>query len=320
MTLPNIQSIPKDAKVVGVDMGKAEQTCVAYSDNHPFFQPIESKPMPVNIKIKGEAPAAKPGYKPKPSLLKQLGVPADLIQQLLAKKVKCISGASGLRFEYFPHTTSGTTFFDGESYTIHTLPINYATIQDIKNGLASELVKTQVCSDVVQVIMLIIETEDFSTMNGTLALLKAGAAKTIKTSPAAVSVGQPVDKAGEFPLSELTTAEPIKLRDATKLYQPTQGTSGGSRYYVVAVSDDLRMSARYNGASLSIRVEGPKFMEHIKNLAALGLEPKGSKGYASVHVQAPTIDVARKIVGAMIMGLGIEITSGLPDLQKIKGK
>lgn len=119
----------------------------------------------------------------------------------------------------------------------------------------------------------------------------------------------------EFPPALMQAAPLVKLRDATKMYQPVQGSSVGSRYFLVAGRDDLRVAARYTGVKLSIRVEGSNVTGASKNLSATGFDLHD--GYASVHLAIHGKDLARKTLGALLLGLGIPFETPLPDFNRI---
>ena len=123
-----------------------------------------------------------------------------------------------------------------------------------------------------------------------------------------------------FDSNKVHTAEPVQLAEAVALYQPVRGTSANSRYFLVAANDYLRIGARWRPKhnSLSIRIEGEGFTKHKKNITEAGFEPK--KDYASLHLACTTETVARKALGAVIMGLGVTIETPIPDLSVIAEK
>ena len=125
-----------------------------------------------------------------------------------------------------------------------------------------------------------------------------------------------------FPLDVLQSAKTVKLRDATKMYQPVQGTSGGSRYFLVAADTDVRIACRYNGSGLSIRIEGPGWKKHQSVIQQNGwttISP--DKDYASVHLEVGgDAMLANKTMGAVLMGLGLPLETPFPNLAVIKGK
>ena len=96
---------------------------------------------------------------------------------------------------------------------------------------------------------------------------KIGEAQPAFTQPAPAPSGWPV-----FDQKTMFTAPLTKLRDATQLYQPVSGTSGGSRYFMVAANQDLRIGARLHGGTLSVRIEGPGWKKHVTGIKAVGFE------------------------------------------------
>lgn len=122
-------------------------------------------------------------------------------------------------------------------------------------------------------------------------------------------------------LSKLSTAPVVKLRDAKSMYQPVKGSSSGSRYFMVAAADDVRVAARYHGQTLSIRIEGPAWKKHKATIAKSGFSTVDeSKDYASVHLAVADDMLANKTLGAVLLGLGVQFETPLPLLKVIKGK
>ena len=129
-----------------------------------------------------------------------------------------------------------------------------------------------------------------------------------------------VHKWPTFALDCLQTAAVQQLAKATKMYQPVQGSSVGSRYFLLAGCDDVRVGVRYNGGALGIRIEGPGFNKYTKRFSEVGFA-KIQKGYASLHLEVGTdAMVANKTLGAVLLGLGIPFETPLPNLQMIAGK
>jgi len=123
---------------------------------------------------------------------------------------------------------------------------------------------------------------------------------------------------GTFDLSQLKVATPAKLRHATMMYQPVSGTSPGSRYFVVALNKDIRVAARLQGKGLSIRVEGPDFGNYKAALSACGFKVIEAYGYASMHLTVED-SLAARTVGAVLMALGVEFDTPLPNIKHIRG-
>lgn len=143
------------------------------------------------------------------------------------------------------------------------------------------------------------------------------------TKPAKPDVVETVSS-GKWPcfqLDSMLTAPTVKLREATAMYQPVLGTSGTSRYFVVAANKDLRVAARYTGASLSIRIEGPNWTKHLSAIQANGFDKASKeKDYASIHLTIGDETLAAKTLGAVLMGLGLSYETPLPVMKLIAGK
>ena len=111
---------------------------------------------------------------------------------------------------------------------------------------------------------------------------------------------------------------PEKLADASQMYQPVRGTSTGSVYSVVALSDLIKVAARVTGQKLSMRVEG-KGIESQKiadKLTEMGFAPTAGSHY-SMHMACGEVP-ADRVIGAILAGLGVEFQTPLPVLVKVK--
>ena len=102
------------------------------------------------------------------------------------------------------------------------------------------------------------------------------------------------------------------------MYQPVSGTSGGSRYFLVAGADGIRVAARYTHKSLSIRVEGKKLTSYSSNLALAGLDLKKNAEYSSIHLEVSDDVLAAKTLGAILLGLGVPFETPFPNINLIK--
>jgi hypothetical protein len=117
------------------------------------------------------------------------------------------------------------------------------------------------------------------------------------------------------------TMKIVDLNDATALYQPVRGTSGGSRYFVVGLADGLKVAARILGNAVSIRVVGPSTAVTEKTLKSLGFGAKDG-GHWSVHLSCDNT-TPQRLVGAVLTAIasdGIEFLTPVPALDKIEGK
>jgi hypothetical protein len=140
-----------------------------------------------------------------------------------------------------------------------------------------------------------------------------------------IHTGNAVVSTYDWPSTDLTKlkSQPVvKLREATHMYQPVTGSSPGSRYFMLAANEDVRIGCRLTDSTLSIRIEGPgwvKYAENIKNVGFDKVLPKHE--YASVHLTVGhDIVLASKTLGAILMGLGIPLETPLPNLAVIAGK
>ena len=146
---------------------------------------------------------------------------------------------------------------------------------------------------------------------------------TVNVPPEQVAMIKMVgsSKWGVFDLAKLNTAQVVKLRDAKQMYQPVKGSSTGSRYFLIAADDDVRVAARYHGSTLSIRIEGPNWKKYKATIAQAGFSTvDDAKDYASVHLAVESEMLANKSLGAVLMGLGVQFETPLPALKVIAGK
>lgn len=109
---------------------------------------------------------------------------------------------------------------------------------------------------------------------------------------------------------------PVKLRDAKDLGQAVFGTSKGSVYWTIAVSERVKIAARVQGTSISIRAEGEPIGTEIAALKASGLTP-ASEGHYSMHLEAGQVPVAR-VLGAFLLGVGIPFDVQVTHAGQIK--
>jgi len=129
------------------------------------------------------------------------------------------------------------------------------------------------------------------------------------------------DMAPFFPTEQLKSANTVKLAVATQMYQPVQGTSGSSRYFVVAISDEVKVAARIKGVSVSIRLEGPALGKHTFSTALKAVGITGGKDgqYASMHVEAPDPITAQKAIGSVLAALPVQWKTPMPSVGHLQG-
>lgn len=241
-------------------------------------------------------------------LIKKIGIPQPLYDWLeSAEHVEVKLSDNAVKF-----TVNGEV--------MHNVPVTLAFLQDLKAGKANISMKAQLSVHIALAI------KDLMTQNGEFAVpeeleptghedgfVKKLPKLVIKSKSAPAPAPVPAGKWAPLTLNEMKHQPPVMLKNATRMYQPVLGTSGGSRYYVVAANDQMRIAARYLSGKLSIRIEGPEWMKHLNAIQATGFEPQQSKGYASVHLAVPDVMMARKSLGAILGGLGVTLETPLPN-------
>jgi hypothetical protein len=120
---------------------------------------------------------------------------------------------------------------------------------------------------------------------------------------------------------QMMTMEPVKLRDATHMYQPVKASSSGSRYFLVAACAALKVGVRYKDGNLSVRLEGPQWSSCIPQMTECGFTTiEHAQAYASMHVKVNDMTLARKTLGAILAGLNVHFYTPYPDLEVVKDK
>jgi hypothetical protein len=204
---------------------------------------------------------------------------------------------------------------------VATVPVTLDLLQKPNGGTLPEKDKIGLAMTMTSTLEKLQSIADSGTMQKLKAQVEAqkqpikatiGAAQPAFT-PAPLPSGWPV-----FDQKTMFSAPLTKLRDATLMYQPVSGTSGGSRYFMVAANQDLQIGARWHGGTLSVRIEGSGWKKHVSGIKAVGFE-KIEGDYASLHLNVGADALlANKTFGAILLGLGIPIETPLPNLAKIK--
>jgi hypothetical protein len=128
------------------------------------------------------------------------------------------------------------------------------------------------------------------------------------------------------PLDKMKTEAPVKLKIASKLFQPVLGTSAGSKYFVVGLGSGIRVAARYKGSAehgkLSVRIEGdsfPKLTMKIQEAGVFGptFAGKFDSDYASMHVAVAGKSEAQRVIGAVLGCMAPFISHPCPDIEPL---
>lgn len=143
-----------------------------------------------------------------------------------------------------------------------------------------------------------------------------------KASPSAIKVIQTnliagltaaIQKVQAAPPADPST--PVRLKDATKMYQKVMGTNAGSTYFVVAMNDRVKVAARIRGNDVSFRVEGDLKQDVIEAFTKVGLSAKA--GYMSGHMTCSPQAPANRVIGAVLLGSGLEFATPVPNCARV---
>ncbi len=151
---------------------------------------------------------------------------------------------------------------------------------------------------------------------------------SIFNEPGVPSTEDELEEADSAPAEEINLIHPedalkldqVQLAQATKLYQPVNGTSETSTYHCVGLAGDFKFAARRKGKDLSIRVEGP-IAKWKTQLITAGFNSEYAEAgkYTSVHFSNIDDVTAARALGAVLAGTGLKFQSPLPSLDLIEG-
>lgn len=136
--------------------------------------------------------------------------------------------------------------------------------------------------------------------------IKVGITPTGPSAPAEPPHPNPAD--GTFGVAPGASAvqvcsdlnkQPVKLTEASMIYQPVKGTGAGSTYFAVMIGSAANIAARWksNGV-LSVRVEGHLPKAAVEALVEAGLDVAGG-AHHSVHTSPGTDTEALMVVAAV---------------------
>jgi hypothetical protein len=119
------------------------------------------------------------------------------------------------------------------------------------------------------------------------------------------------------PMDAQHKGAPVKLYNATDLYQPVLGTGGpNSIYYTFALFPGLKLAAKIMGKKLSVRAEGHNLSTYLDQLKEqFKMDNNGS--YASAHyIVDEGAGLMVKTLAGIIGVLGFEKIEKVADLNK----
>lgn len=103
----------------------------------------------------------------------------------------------------------------------------------------------------------------------------------------------------------------VPLAEATMLHQPVLGTSDGSRYHVIAISDKVAVAVRIKkNNNMAIRAvcrdhPNTKVAQHAKvGFVAAGLKKANTGGHYSIHLEPETFIMVKKCIGSILFAMG----------------
>lgn len=193
------------------------------------------------------------------------------------------------------------------------LPSGGATFSLARNGIEKAVKKVLSELAILSVYHEIGEEPVYVPLSSAETAKILGASET--TSPSLSAIFQPPPK-GKAPSP--SSALPA-LKDANGLLQPVKGTDEGSTYFVIALSDDVKVAARIkHKGSFSMRVEGPGVKAIKGILKQVGFTDNGT--YCSVHMAADSDLLVHKSIGAMLFGMGLKFDQSVTHIHPIWGQ
>lgn len=220
---------------------------------------------------------------------------------------------------------------------IKTVPVSFTTLHALHSGKLGALDASKICGSLTAVLIELVGLYSKGKLqplpSGTLSKLPP---LTVSQTPigtpeltaapvhvpgAPVPIPAPPYNGTDYsPLlpSEMVKAPTIPLVKATRLYQPVDGTSAGSRYYLIAANQNLKVAIRWLNNVLSVRTEGALNSNLKGKLTALGFSFKSSD-YSSMHLNCNDKTMAYKAVGAILFASGQNFLTPMPNLTQLYG-
>jgi hypothetical protein len=237
------------------------------------------------------------------AFLLKMGVPLGIVSKVKEAGISFVLGFKDFTFKDK----------DGNSLYVGMLPIdsNKLSVPAVPSGM-----KEQTCAVLLEAISAALQASGYapSGVNEVKAAIKlveeAVAEKDAKQ-------GMPAEPMLLKKKPSINDA-PIALRDANMIYQRVNGTSGGSIYVVVAITQDskVKVAARVHGDNLSVRVEG-EMVDAVRNaFKSQGLDFK--KEYMSGHYTCNVNVNPNRVIGAILMGSGLEYSTPLPSMERVR--
>lgn len=151
---------------------------------------------------------------------------------------------------------------------------------------------------------------DPDTYTGIVAGVKLSDGGTVPGTPAPAKMA-PKKK----PAPSVGSSVVCKLAEAKHVGQLVFGTSAGSHYRTVAVGL-VNVAAKVAPTGVSLRVEGKFTTSLIETLSAMGFSKKAT--YMSMHAATSQALPPARVVGAVLMSMGVSFDDCLTDGSQLK--
>lgn len=280
-------------------MASPSMMLLAKSAKKAFAEPKEEDSVPVTIKKTASLNAI--------AMLKMVGVGEVALSWLATSGFVLNLTSLSMTADY----PAGHPDMDDDEYLWEIDFPTFGFLSDLKASKADDSDVSMVCLKAVDMIDKLQAIGPVSS--GAMALLPPQDLSEQVAGPA-----PPPAAVGHYDISQMETGSRVKLRDATALYQPVYGSSSGSRYFAVALSDGLNLAARFASHQLSVRAEGSDLKTHKAALQKIGF--KNCEEYCSIHLSGVDDLLAKKAMGSLLMAVGADFQTPLPKMQVLKGK
>jgi len=245
------------------------------------------------------------------AFLLKMGVPLELVSKVKAAGITF--SVSGKHFQFRDK--------DGQSLYIGTLPTETNKLVDFDKAEVKELLESA--------ITVTLESIGYQDTDGGFSKVKAAIDLVNEAEKKKAVIDELAEKLAKEAMADVKKVVPNKwpampnkevilLKDAGVIYQRVKGTSQESVYVLVAITADnsTKVAARIKGTNLSVRIEGD-FNNKVRDaFINQGLDFK--KGYMSGHFTCNPKVSADRVVGAILMGSGLEYATPLPSMEKVR--
>lgn len=227
---------------------------------------------------------------------------AEQNKKLINQFVAGLSHTFGLNQE----KSQVSVFWDAAMLKPDVIPVIKAirTVTGLGLGEAKAFAETILTGKTVELQLIVTYPLAVNVLNK-VGLSVPGQAAAKSFADAAQKAGEAFQQFGEAVMGVKPVPQVIHLRDAKALGQKVHGTSAGSVYHTIALSEHVRVAARLSkGGSISIRTEWTDSPSaELQKLVDAGVQMKSN--YGSIHFDSAGVPLERTI-GAFLVGVGIK--------------